>query len=773
MKKEIKGLSSSEVTELQSKFGKNTVQMESKSTTLSLLLSQYKNVITGILFVAGAFSYIIGHGIDGFFIFLVLIVNGLFGFMQEYRAQKTMEKLKDLTAPRAFVTRDGKEIEIDARDIVPRDIVVLREGDRVPADGKIITDVQIEVDESILTGESLPVEKKINEELYAGTFLVRGRAYLEVTQVGFATKLGQIAEELGGIEKPKVPLSENLNSLGKRLALVAVLLSLVLVPIGASQGRDLRELIGVAVGVAVALIPEGLPLIVTVALAIGAYRMVKLKAIVRKMAAIETLGSTTVILSDKTGTITQNKMAVKKHWFAAKDDLTLLLRCGILGNTASLAIEEDGGKLAIVGDPTDGAILAFAKTQMNDLESFMAEGKVISEQPFNPETKIIEVQWEDKNVKHTFLRGAPETILKYVGENERKEGEKELKAYASEGLRVIAFAYKNEHRTHKLLGFVGIYDAPRPEAISAIREARDAGIKIVMVTGDNPITAKAIAEDVGMIEEGELVLTHDEIEKLTDDELKKLIPRIRVFARMRPQDKLRLVRIYKKAGHVVAVTGDGVNDALALSEAHIGVAMGGTGTDVAKEASDIIITDDNLATIVRAVEEGRGIYDNIVKVVIFLFSTNLTEFFLILFAILFGFPIPLTPTQILWINLIGDGLPAMALAADTNRKNLLKREPRKITEQILNGSRLRFILVVTFIFSALLIYIFATELQRTGVVPRLLIFNLIVCGEMVILFIIRGGIFPINRFLIFSVLITLVLQYLVSVLPIFKTIFGL
>ena len=780
MKTEASGLTSEKASALIEKFGKNTIEREVKFSSINLLISQYKNIITVILLFATLFSIFIGDLIDAVFIFTVLLINGVFGFIQEYRSQKTMEKLKDLTSPRAFVIRNGQETEIDAENIVPQDLVVLREGDRVPADGKITSGMQIEVNESILTGESLPQEKGKNDTLYAGTFIVRGRAYLSVAEVGFATKLGQIAKDLEGMKKPKIPLVESLNDLGKKLAIGAVLLSFILIPIGAIQGREIRELILIAVSTAVALIPEGLPLVVTVALAVGAFRMAKRKTIVHKMASIETLGATTVILSDKTGTITENKMIVKKHWVPNEERFNLLLRCAALGNTANLILKEgarldsarQGESLEMVGDPTDGAILSFAQKHIDNLEYFRSQGKIIEEKPFDPEIKLIEVKWEHKGERHTFLRGSPETIIKKIAEKERIDAEKILSKYAKEGLRVIAFAHKKESLKMNLLGFVGIYDAPREEAVKAITEARAAGISIVMVTGDNPITAKSISEEVGLISEGELVLTHDEIEKMSDEEILELLPSVKVFARMIPEDKLRLVRLYKQAGHVVAVTGDGVNDALALSEAHIGVAMGGRkGTDVAREASDIVITDDNLYTIVRAVEEGRGIYDNIVKVVVFLLSTNFTEFFLIFFAILFGLPIPLTPTQILWINLIGDGLPAMALASDTKTKELLLRKPRRISEGILNWARLRFIFGITFVFSLILLAVFAVEIN--GGVPRMLIFNLIVVGEMIILFIIRGGIFPINRFLIFSVILTLILQYLVSTIPYFKILFGL
>ncbi|OGH14879.1 MAG: hypothetical protein A2689_02995, partial [Candidatus Levybacteria bacterium RIFCSPHIGHO2_01_FULL_38_96] len=727
----------------------------------------------------------IGDFIDAFFIFLVLIVNGLFGFIQEYRAQKTIEKLKELVSPTTHVIRDGQEKEIDAREIVPGDIIVLREGDKIPADGKLITDVLIEVDEAILTGESMPRDVKNGGDLFSGTFLVKGRGYFKVESIGFETRLGKIAAEIEKTKKPRFPLAENLSHLGTRLALVAVFMSFLLVPIGFFQGREIREIILIAVSIAVAMIPEGLPLVVTIALAVGAYRMVKRKTIVRKMSAIETLGATNIILCDKTGTITANKMAVKKFWISNKEKLPLLLRAAVLGNTASLAMEEElpAGPLRseasrqavgyrVLGDSTDGAILLFAKSHNKNIEEFRTEGTVIEEKPFDPETKIIEVVWEKSGERHTFVRGAPESILKLDGTSE--QAHRELELYAKEGLRTIAFGHKRQGEARfSFLGIVGIYDPPREEARQAIKEAQSAGIKIIMVTGDNPLTAKSIAEDVGLITPGELVLTHDEMEKITDEELAELLPKTRIFARMVPSDKLRLVRLYQKLGFVVAVTGDGVNDALALSEANIGVAMGETGTDVAKEAGDLVITDDNLYTIVKAIEEGRGIFDNIIKVVVFLLATNLTEFFLIFFSVILGLPIPLSPTQILWINLVSDGAPAMALATDVKRHGLLSRKPRNVNEQILNRKRLKNILGITLIFSFLLMFVYSTILQTSGVVPRLLIFNLLVFGEMIIIFIIRGGIFPLNRFMIISVLITLLLQFVVSTVPELRALFRL
>lgn len=758
--KSIPGLSTKEVLELQKKYGINSVETEEKLFIFSLLLSQYKNITTLILFVAAVFSLVIGDRIDATFIFLVLVLNGVFGFIQEYRAHNTLGKLKELVSPIALVIRNSQEVEIDAREVVPGDTVVLREGDKIPADGKLITDVVMEVDEAILTGESIPVEKRNGDMLYSGTFVTQGRGNMSVLSIGFQTKLGKIATELEGTKKPEIPLAKNLATLSQRLAFAALILSFGLIPVGLLQGRDLDQTILIAVSVAVALIPEGLGLIVTVALAVGAYRMIKRKAIIRKMASVETLGATNVILSDKTGTLTQNKMEVKKFWLGNKEHMHLFVRCMTLGNTSNLVLKEDGGGYEITGDQTDGALLSFAQSHIPDLSIFQSEGNVVEEKPFDPETKTIEVTWEHNGQKHIFMRGAPESIIKRIAKPEHDEHT--LSTYQKEGLRVIAFAHKKAEDSHfSFLGIVGLYDAPRLEAKQAIQEAGEAGIRIVMVTGDNPITAKSIAEELGLIQEGELIMTHEEIEKMSNEELLPLMPKIKIFARMMPSDKLRLVRLYKQTGAIVAVTGDGVNDALALSEAHIGIAMG-RGTAVAKEEADMVITDDNLYTIVKAIEEGRSIYNNVIRAITFLIATNLTEFGLIFFAILFNLPLPLTPTQILWINLIGDSLPAFALATDNKRQNLLKVLPRNAKEQILNWKRLRFILGITLMFSLLLLVLFMASLYTGTKHADFLVFNTLVVGEMVIIFIIRGGIFPLNRFMITSVAITLILQFFAS-----------
>lgn len=770
-----KGLTSEQAKKALHQYGKNTVEQASEFSAFKLLIAQYTNLMNAILLIAGIFAYFIHEPVDAFFIFFILVINGLFGFFQEFRAEKTLEKLKDLVQPHISVIRGGKEQLLEVEDVVPGDIVLLREGDKIPADGKLATSVAFEVDESIFTGESLSVEKKKNDLLMAGTFLLRGQGKMIVTETGLQTKLGRIAQEMKKLKKPKTPLALNLESLSKKLALCAVAISLLLIPLGIWQGRAIQELILTTISLSVAVIPEGLPLVVTVALAIGAYRMTQKKSIVRKMAAVETLGTTNIILSDKTGTLTQNKMRVKKHWVAPTVTDSLFYRACLAGNSANLVLEKNGTSADVLGDKTDGALLLFAHENIQQFEDFRGEGKVLEEKPFDAVTKVISTIWEDKKGNtHEFMRGAPESILHTIQSKHTKKAEETVESFAKEGLRVIALAHKNgKNKGYDLVGLIGIYDPPRTEATEAIRSARKAGIRVVMVTGDNPVTALAIAQEIEMFEKGEIVVTSDEIARLTDEQLIEQLPRIRVFARMKPEDKLRLVRLYKQAGSVVAVTGDGVNDSLALSEANIGVAMGKSGTDVAKEAADIIITDDNLSTIVKAVEQGRVIFANITRVVVYLVSSNVAEFVTVFIGIMIGLPVPLTATQILWINLVSDGLPAMALATDIRHKNVLGQKPRDPNEQIINKKRALYMAKIAIPFSIIILILFSLLLEFfTLEDARLVLFTIFVIGELIIVFIVRGGLRPVNKLLILSILISLALQIIILSNPFLRSIFS-
>lgn len=780
-----KGLTTEQAKELIKKFGKNEIVAKKTVSPIAIFFSQFPTVLNGIMAVAGIFSFVIRDVIDGIFIFTVLFLNAVVGFIQEYKAEKSLEKLMDFIKPESRVIRDGKEVKLATADLVPGDIVILSEGDRIPADGTLATHEDIEIDEAILTGESLPVAKKTHDEVYNGTLVVKGKAHLLVEKIGMQTKFGQIAETLADLQADKTPLRSRLDQLGKVLSFIAILVAFSLIPIGITQERALFPLILLAISISVAAVPQSLPTVVTIALAIGTHRMAKKNAIVRKMPAVETLGSVQIILVDKTGTLTQNVMRVKKHWVRKKEDFPDLIQACILGNTASLIQKAGTATFDVVGDRTDGALLLFAKSETEKIKA--EKGKIVDEFVFDPETKTVTTVVKDGTHINVFVRGAPEAILarSRLSTNEKDHITKLFEEHAKEGLRIIGFAkkteeHKNTSRTHleqhlTFLGFVGIYDPPRDEAKQAVHKAKTAGIKTIMVTGDNEFTALSIAKDIGLIEKDEDVITGDELKKLSDNELEKIIDHARIFARSKPEDKLRLVNILKKKGAIVGVTGDGVNDALALKRADVGVAMGKTGTDVAKEASDIVLTDDNFATLVHAVEEGRTIYSNILKATTYLVSGNLAELSLVFFATLVGLPSPLLPTQILWINLVTDGLPALALASDTKDPTLLSNQPRDPKKPILTGNRLLFILVVGFGLAISLLIIFTLLLQsHSEIASRTITFNLLVFMHLILAFAVRGkaGLFS-NKFLVYAVIGTLTLQIIISTVPFFQNIFHL
>lgn len=784
------GLTTREAKEKLQKFGPNEIHTEEKISALGIFFSQFPTILNGILATAGILSIIIHDLLDGVFIFTILFVNGLVGFIQEYNAEKSLEKLKDFIVPLARVIRDNKEAQIPTNTIVPGDIIILSEGERIPADGKLITNSHIEIDESIVTGESLPSQKSQNDDILAGTLVVKGRGKLLITKTGMQTNLGKIAETLVAIETDKTPLQIRLDHLGKTLSFIAIGISLLLVPLGLWQGKMLFPLILLAASIAIAAIPESLPAIITIALGIGTARMARKHAIVRHMPAVETLGSVQIILTDKTGTLTQNAMVVKKYTFENNIKKEDIFRACLLGNTASLLEKTDGYKQwEVVGDKTDGALLLWVKEQNKHTPLFIESGEIIDEYVFDPTTKTVTTVFKQtKSAKDltVFVRGAPEFVLAncHMAADKKDAATRAFNAYATEGLRVIGFATKTIQERMKrkeletdltFLGFIGIYDPPREEAKEAIATAKRAGIQPIMVTGDNDITALAIAKEIGLIEENEEVMTGDTMQKLSDEALIKILPKVRVFARVKPQDKLRLVNLYKKQGFVVGVTGDGVNDALALKRADVGIAMGEAGTDVAKEAADIVLTDDNFATILHAIEEGRKIYDNILKAITYLLSGNLAELSLVFFAVLFGLPQPLLPTQILWINLVTDGLPALALAGDTKDKGLLSRQPRDPNSQILTKKRILFIGSVGFGLSFILLILFKILLSSySETFSRTITFNaLIILHLFIALAVRRGSFLQPNKLLILTFIGTFLLQILITTVPFFQNIFHL
>lgn len=782
------GLTKEQALEKLKIFGKNQIDSRQLNSPLSILISQFTTLINAILVAAAFFSFVIKDYLDSFFIFAILLLNAFFGFIQEYKAEKSLEKLKDFIKPISRVIRNGKEIELPTSEIVPDDLIVITEGERIPADGKLLKSAHVEVDESILTGESLPVIKKEDDKVFKGTLLIKGKAMFLVEKTGMSTFLGEIAKTLVNIEVDKTPLQIRLEVLGKILSITAIFVALLLIPIGLIYQKSLFPLILLAVSIGIAAIPEGLPAVVTIALAIGTNRMAKRKAIVRKMPAVETLGSVSVILTDKTGTLTQNEMRVKKHYVYEKDNFKLFLKACVLGNTASLIQKTNKSEFDVLGDKTDGALLLFAKSNVDDLENLKNEGKIIDEYMFDPENKTITTVYKDKSKEFVYVRGAPEVILEKckLNESEKEKAADIFKNYAKEGLRVIGFGYKilkeNDNKSKRehlekdlnFLGFLALHDEPKREAKEAIETAKNAGIKTVMVTGDNELTALSIAKEIGLVEKDEDVITGEELNKLKDEDLEKVILKTRIFARVKPNDKLKLVNVYKKLGFVVGVTGDGVNDALALKRADVGIAMGQKGTDVAKEAADIILLDDNYSTLVNAISEGRIIYHNILKSITYLLSGNLSELLLIFFATLLNLPSPLLPTQILWINLVTDGLPALALAGDKHNPYLLKHPPRNPDEPILTKSRLLFITFTGFFISIILLLTFNSLLKTNETFARTITFNLLIFLHLIIVFIVRGrSMFKLGKFLSITILLTIVLQLIITTTPFFQKIFHL
>lgn len=781
------GLPQEKAKELLKEFGKNEIDTKEKVSAISVFLAQFPTILNAILLVGAIFSFIIGNYIDASFIFAILILSAIFGFIQEYNAEKSLEKLKSIITPMSRVIRDGNETQIETSQIVPGDLVILSDGERIPADGKIVLSRHLEIDESVLTGESIPVAKEDGDTGLSGTLISKGRGHLLVEKTGMDTRFGQIAKSLSTIETDKTPLQKQLSGLGKVISLIAILIALSLIPIGLSQQRELFDLILLSISAGVSAIPEGLPAVITIALAIGTTRMAKKNAIVRKMSAVETLGAVQVILSDKTGTLTQNNMKVKEYFLYDKNNYNLLLKACVIGNTASLIQKGEIDKFEAVGDKTDSSLLMWAKKEINDLTLLTDHGKVTDEFVFDPKTKLITTLWQEGGKKLVFVRGAIEKILEIstLEEMEKRNVEKEYEAQAKKGYRIIAFGYKKHTKNTnnrkeleeniEFLGFVGIYDPPRLEAQEAIKNAKEAGIRTVMVTGDNELTALTIAQELGLIEKDEDVITGSELDAMSDEELKKIILKVGVFARTKPEDKLRLVKIYKSLGFIVGVTGDGVNDALALKKADVGIAMGESGTDVAKEASDIVLADDNFSTLIKAIIEGRTIYRNILRSIIYLLASNLSELSLIVIAAILRMPDPLFPTQILWINLVTDGLPALALASDNKDSTIINEKPRDPKERILTPKRIGFILTIGLTLAIALILLFNLLLEhKSEVFSKTIIFNVLIFSHLAMAFLVRGrAMFKFNKLLVASVILTIILQLTITTVPFFQAIFKL
>lgn len=725
------GLTAAEAARRLEESGPNELLAAGRISPWTILLEQFKNVLIVILLCATALSAFLGHGVEAIAITVIVLFAVVLGFVQEYRAERAIEALREMAAPTATVIREGRERRIPARELVPGDFILLATGDKVPADVRLIEAVNLQTVEAALTGESAPVEKHtrplVDKQLptgdrknlaYAGTAVTYGRGRAVVAATGMATEFGKIARMLDSVKVGKTPLQENLDRVGKTLARAAFVVVLVIVGVGLFRGQPFVEMLIFGVALAVAVVPEALPAVVTISLALGVKRMVKRNALVRRLPAVETLGSTSVICSDKTGTLTKDEMTARRLFVGGQtlevsgtgyephgtfslngsdieppETLSLLLRAAALSSDARVERSEAGDKWEVKGDPTEGALVVAAAKSGLDKAELDAQFPRLSEIPFTAETKRMTTLHETPDGVTAYAKGAPEVIVgscvrqltergEELMDDARRAGVLEVaRLMAGEALRVLAVAYKRNaapedaEQEMTLLGLVGMIDPPRPEARAAVRECEEAGIKVIMITGDHPLTAKAVADELGLSKHGRVV-TGPELEAMSDEELESAVETVEVCARVSPTHKLRVVTALQKRGQVVAMTGDGVNDAPALKKADIGIAMGITGTDVSKEAAAMTLTDDNFASIVAAVEEGRGIFSNIKKYLMYLLSSNIGEIGLMAGATLAGLPLPLSAVQILYVNLATDGLPALALAVDPPEKDLMRRPPR-------------------------------------------------------------------------------------------------
>ncbi|WP_211745326.1 calcium-translocating P-type ATPase, SERCA-type [Paenibacillus sp. Marseille-Q4541] len=750
------GLTKDEAADRQKKAGVNELSEGKGISPITLFLNQFKDFMVLVLVGATLVSGLLGEYLDAITIIAIILLNGILGFVQEFRAERSLSALKKLSAPTSKVIRDGKVDQIPAKNLVPGDIILLESGDRVPADIRFIMTSNCDVEESALTGESVPVNKHSRviqqDDLplgdlknigFMGTMVTRGTARGIVIRTGMDTEMGKIADLIQNTEAQETPLQHRLEQLGKILIIVSLVLTVLVVVAGILHGQPAIGMFLAGVSLAVAAIPEGLPAIVTIALALGVQRMIKRKAIVRKLPSVETLGSASVICSDKTGTLTQNKMTVTDVWQGGrhlkvtgegykpvghillqdqpidlKNDQSLrrLLQISSLCNNA--LIEEipvhdtrnkknsDETEWVLKGDPTEGALVTLASKLGMSPQSLSGLYERVNEFPFDSERKLMSVLTKHQGGKLLFTKGAPDVLVKecaYILWDDkvvpftatmRQQVVQANEHMASSALRVLGMAYRevrseeqidSESKAESQLVFVGLtgmIDPPRKEVRDAIATCRRAGIKTVMITGDHSLTAEAIAHQLGILPRGGKVFTGQQLSLLSDDDLDKEVDQVYVYARVSPEHKLRIVKSLQRKGHVVAMTGDGVNDAPAIKAADIGIAMGITGTDVTKEASALILSDDNFSTIVSAIEEGRNIYENIRKFIRYLLASNVGEILTMFFAMMAGLPLPLLPIQILWVNLVTDGLPAMALGVDQAEKDLMEHKPRSAKENI-------------------------------------------------------------------------------------------
>jgi Ca2+-transporting ATPase len=841
------GLTEDEVGIRLEKYGYNELEKEEKVSSFTLFFNQFKDILIIILLIAIVLSALVGEVVDAAIIAVIVVFCAVLGFIQEYRAERALEALKKMLSPTITVLRGGKEEEVPSKELVPGDILLLESGDKVPADARLIEIHSIRCDEAPLTGESIPVGKDIQplpadvsisdrkNMVFTGTTVTYGRGKAVVTSTGMNTEFGKIAEEVMAVETEKTPLEKRTDEIGKWLGIISFAICFLVA--GVSVVRELLgggkidlafivTMVMFAVSLAVAAVPEALAAIVTGALAIGMHQMAKRNALVRKMPAVETLGCTTVICSDKTGTLTKGEMTVRKIFAGGraievtgagyepkgqfkgsevdiKNDRSfqLLLQGGLLCSDAVL--EEKEGKWMIKGDPTEGAlVVAAVKAGLHGTEMRL-ENPRVEEIPFSSERKrMTTVHQMADGKKMAFMKGAPEVVLekcshilvdggvKELGEKEKIEILRVNEEMAQAALRVLGFTYKecNEpiecteeyvERHMVFVGLAGMMDPPREEAIEAISVCKQVGIKPIMITGDHRLTAVAIAKEMGLYKDGDEVLAGEELEWMADREYEKMVDKVTVYARVSPMDKLKIVKAWKARGEVVAMTGDGVNDAPALKHADIGVAMGITGTEVSKEASDMVLSDDNFATIVKAIERGRWIYDNIKKYLTYLLRCNITEVAVIGGVVLISGPeyLPLLPAAILYMNLATDGLPALALGVSPPDPDLMQRPPRDPNESVFSWDVRAFILLALFIEIPFFFFLFYHELYDIKQ-ARTEIFFLFIIIELIIALNFRSMRYSIfkahpHKWLLLALVWELILITLLVQIPSVREAFGI
>ena len=823
------GLTQAQAKARLSIYGLNKITKKRTFSGLKIFFSQFLNFLIIILIFAGLAAFLAGKTIEALAIFFIIILNVFLGFFMELRAEKSISALKQMLVPRARVIRDGKEQFIETQFLVPGDIIILEEGSKIPADAKIIEAVSLEVNEAVLTGESLPVVKAKQDTVFMGTIITKGYGRAEVNKTGLQTEFGKIAGMLVQVKEPSSPLQKQIVILGKRIALIAFIIAAFILVFGIVKGMPVYEYLMIGLSLFVAVIPEGLLVVMTLALALGVHRMAKKKAIIRKLASVETLGCAQVIATDKTGTLTKNEMAVKKIWVAGKEfevgekkfdsklslEIPVFLRIGVLCNTAEVYSKKNGG-FEILGEPTEASLLVLGEKAGFKEREVKAQGRFIKEFPFDQVLKRRTVVWEEKSGSVEVLSvGGPESILeisskflKGVKELElssevRQEINQVFQALAGQGYRMLGLAYKKFFQTSGqtreqiekdmvFTGLAAIYDAPRPEAAQAVKNCQQAGIRVIMITGDNELTALAIAKEVGLVYPAsgpasgganEKAVVGKQLDQMNEKEFFRTVDKINIFARTTPLHKLKIIKALQRNGNIVAVTGDGVNDAPALKEADIGAAMGIVGTDVAREASDMIITDDNFASIVGAVKQGRTIFDNIKKFIQFLLTANAIETPLIVGALLLGWPLPIGPLHILWINLVTDSLPAVTLSIEPSHSEIMKRKPRSPKETVFKG-------IVSFIMTGgflgflggltIFSWVYFKETGQTDLIlARTMVFTFIVMFKLFLVFscrsfkesILKLGLFT-NKKMILAVGFSLLLQLLVIYHPMFQRFFG-